>query len=83
MAARVEETKKVYEFKLAEETSKTKEAQQMAKKASIAAALAVANQASAQVAAKNNEAKKVAQSADNIPPQSPMQTKKVVVQEQI
>ena len=83
MAARVEETKKVYEFKLAEETSKTKEAQQMAKKDSIAAALAVANQASAQVAAKNNEAKKVTQSADNIPPLSPMQTKKVVVQEQI
>lgn len=82
MAARVEETKKVYEFKLAEETAKTKEAQQMAKKASIAAALAVANQASAQVAAKNNEAKKVILSAD-IPPQSPSQSKKVVVQEQI
>ena len=54
----------------------------MAKKASIAAALAVANQASAQVAAKNNEAKKVIQPAD-IPPQSPSQSKKVVVQEQI
>jgi len=27
MAARVEETKKVYEFKLAEESAKTKEAQ--------------------------------------------------------
>ena len=52
----------MYEFKLAEETAKVKEAQQMAKKASIAAALAVATGASAQVATKavqNVESKKV------------------------
>ena len=42
----------MYEFKLAEETAKVKEAQQMAKKASIAAALAVATGASAQAATK-------------------------------
>ncbi len=53
----------MFEFKLAEETAKVKEAQQMAKKASIAAALAVATGASALVASKavsNIEAKKVA-----------------------
>lgn len=57
--SQLEEQKKVFEAKIAAEEEKAQEAQALAKKASVAAAMAVAAAETAKVMAKNETAKAV------------------------